>query len=59
MALINTTWVSVSPLIAVLTYETGSQAENILVAFAGYGSVFVTVNGYCLLAFNIVVAKLE
>jgi hypothetical protein len=56
---INTTWVSVSPLIAVLTYETGSQAENILVAFVSFGSVFVAVQAHCLLIYYIVVAELK
>ena len=58
-AVINTTEASASPLIAVLTYEARSQTENILVVLVGFGSILVAVNGYCLLAFNIVVAKLE
>ena len=53
-AVINTTEASASPLIAVLTYEAGSRAENILVALIGFSSVLVAVNGHCLLTFYLI-----
>jgi hypothetical protein len=42
-AVINTTEASASPLIAVLTYEAGFRAENILVALICFSSVLVAV----------------
>lgn len=53
-AVINTTEASASPLIAVLTYEAGFRAENILVALICFSSVLVAVHGHCLLIFYLI-----